>query len=135
MARNLTCHDGFLAGKRYLIHDRDSKYTKQFLQTLKDSGVKSVRLPRRSPNLNAYAERFVLTIKSECLNKLILFGERSLRHTCTQFLRHYHHERPHQGLAGKLITRVHDRIDDDTRPVQVKERAGGLLKYYYRDAA
>ena len=80
VARNL-CDDGdgFLTGKRYLIHDRDPLFTRAFLATLATSGVKSVKLPPRSPNLNAYAERFVRTIKESCLDQMILFGEGSLR--------------------------------------------------------
>ena len=80
IARNLTdSADGLLAGKRYLIHDRDPLFTHEFLGMLKDSGVQYLKLPARSPNLNAYAERFVRSIKESCLDGLILFGERSLR--------------------------------------------------------
>lgn len=135
VARNLTGSEGFLTGKRYLIHDRDSKYTDQFRGIMRDSGVSPLKLPRRSPNLNAYAVRFVLSIKSECLNKLVLFGERSLRHACSEYLRHYHSERPHQGLGGEMITSAIERERSQRGHVQVKERVGGLLKYYYRDAA
>ena len=79
-ARNLTDSvDGLLTGKRYLIHDRDPLFTKEFLSTLKDAGVQSVKLPPQSPNLNAHAERFVRTLKQSCLERLILFGESSLR--------------------------------------------------------
>ncbi|MEM7166704.1 MAG: integrase core domain-containing protein [Planctomycetota bacterium] len=131
MARNLVDdEDGFLRDKRYLIHDRDSKHTEQFLRILSSSDVKSVRLPRRSPNLNAYAERFVLSIKSECLDKLILFGERSLRRVCDQFVRHYHTERNHQGLENRLI----DGRATTTGSIRCNERLGGLLKYYHRAA-
>src|SRR5437773_460487 len=79
IARNLTDGiDGFFKGKRYLIHDRDPLYTREFLGMLADVGVESVKLPPRSPNLNAYAERFVKTIKESCLERVILFGEDSL---------------------------------------------------------
>jgi transposase InsO family protein len=67
--------DGFFKGKRYLIHDRDPLFTQEFLSTLADTGIESVKLPPRSPNLNAYAERFVRTIKESCLAQMILFGE------------------------------------------------------------
>ena len=104
VARNLTdVEDGFLADKKYLIHDRDPLFTKELLETLAAVDVKSVRLPARSPNLNAYAERFVRTIKESCLDRMIFFGERSLRHTIQEFVLHYHHERNHQGLDNRLI--------------------------------
>lgn len=80
IARNLTdSPDGLLTGKRYLIHDRDPLFTGEFLGMPKDAGMESVKLPARSPNLNAYAERFVRSIKESCVERLILFGERSLR--------------------------------------------------------
>src|SRR5690348_9941654 len=84
--------EGFLVGKRYLIHDRDPLFTAEFLEMLETSRVKSVRLPPRSPNLNAHAERFVRTIKESCLDRMILFGEASLRRAIQQFVMHYHHE-------------------------------------------
>src|ERR687891_1742124 len=97
IARNLTDSvDGLLTGKRYLIHDRDPLFTDEFLRTLKDAGVQSVKLPARSPNLNAHAERFVRSIKESCLERLILFAERSLRTAVQNFIAHYHSERNHQ---------------------------------------
>ena len=102
VARNLTDpFDGFLLRKRYLILDRDGKYTEEFRTYLTDSGTKLVRLPARSPNLNAYAERFVLSIKSECLDRLIFFTEDSLRRAIRSFVDHYHRERCHQGIGNK----------------------------------
>src|SRR4051794_821374 len=87
IARNLTDSvDGLLMGKRYLIHDRDPLFTEEFLCTLKDAGVKAVRLPPRSPNLNAYAERFVRSIKQSCLERLIFFGDSSLRTAVQNFI-------------------------------------------------
>ena len=84
VARNLNdAAEGFLVGKRYLIHDQDALFTAEFLETLGTSGVKSVKLPPRSPNLNAHAERFVRTIKESCLERMILFGEGSLRRRFT----------------------------------------------------
>ena len=101
--RNLTdVEDGFLADKKYLIHDRDPLFTAEFRETLA-AEIESVRLPARSPNLNAYAERFVRTIKESCLERLILFGEQSLRRAIEEFVVHYHHERNHQGLDNELI--------------------------------
>ena len=95
VARNLTDSvDGLLMGKRYLIHDRDPLFTEEFLRTLKDAGVESVTLPARSPNLNAHAERFVRSIKESCLERLILFGESSLRAAVQNFVAHYHRAQP-----------------------------------------
>jgi putative transposase len=134
VARNLTdCLEGFLSGRRYLIHDRSTLFTREFQMILESGGVKSVRLPVRSPNLNAYAERFVRTIKEECLERMILIGEGSLRRAVDQFCEHYHRERNHQGLGNTII----EPEFSSTRGGEVgcRERLGGLLRYYYRDAA
>src|SRR5215813_13110377 len=104
IARNLTdAVDGFFIGKRYLIHDRDPLYTKEFLCILKDAGIQSVKLPPRSPNLNPFAERFVRTIKEGCLEQMIFFGQDALRRAIREFVAHYHLERNHQGLRNRLI--------------------------------
>jgi transposase InsO family protein len=104
IARNLTdVGDGFLKGKRFLIHDRDPRFTLAFRESLAAADVQVVRLPPRSPNLNAYAERFVRTIKESCLDRIILVGEASLRRAVREFADHYHHERNHQGLGNRLI--------------------------------
>jgi hypothetical protein len=90
VARNVcNAAEGFLVGKRYLIHDRDPLFTAEFLEMMESSGVKSVKLPPRSPNLNAHAERFVRTIKECCLERMVLFGERSLRKGIHEFVAHY----------------------------------------------
>src|SRR5207302_683373 len=103
IGRNLTdAVDGIL--QRYLIHDRDPLFTTEFLDLVAEVGVKSVKLPPRSPNLNAHAERFVRTIKGSCLERMILFGEESLRTAILSFVAHYHTERNHQGLANRLIS-------------------------------
>jgi putative transposase len=97
IARNLTdAVDGFFLGKGYLIHDRDPLYTQEFLSMLAEAGIASVKLPPRTPNLNAYAERFVRTIKEDCLDRMILFGEKSLRNSVQHFSAHDHFERNHQ---------------------------------------
>jgi len=122
IARNLTDSvDGLLMGKRYLIHDRDPLFTEEFLCTLKNAGVKSVKLPPRSPNLNAHAERFVRSIKESCLERLILFGESSLRTAIQNFTAHYHSERNHQGLGNLLIQPDPDHLIN-TGTVQCRER-------------
>ena len=134
IARNITDDvDGFFKGKRYLIHDRDPLYTQEFLNMLADVGIESVKLPPRSPNLNAYAERFVRTIKESCLEQMILFGEEALRTSIHQFLDHYHLERNHQGLENRLITPAKEKINTEAR-IERRERLGGLLNYYYRAA-
>jgi putative transposase len=135
IGRNVTdAVDGILNGKRYLIHDRDPLFTAEFLRMLADVGVKSVKLPPRSPNLNAHAERFVRSIKESCLKRVILFGERSLRKGIHEFVAHYHSERNHQGLDNRLI------IPDETHagnrgPIRRRGRLGSMLNYYYRSAA
>jgi putative transposase len=137
IARNLTdSEDGLLRRKRYLIHDRDPLFTEAFLSTIKDSGVRPVRLPPRSPNLNAHAERFVRSIKESCLDRLILFGESSLRTVIQNFIMHYHRERNHQGLDNRLIEPEPGlKKAAQTGPVHCRERLGGMLNYYYRTAA
>ena len=134
-ARNLTDEfDGFLREARHLIHDRDPLYTKTFDDILRGSGVEPIRLPARSPNLNAYAERFVRSIKEECLSRMVLLGERHLRFVVQQYLEHYHRERNHQGLENALLTPA-SRPPDLNREVQRRRRIGGLLNYYHREAA
>ena len=92
-------------------------------------------LPPRSPNLNAYAERWVRSVKEECLSRLILFGERSLRRALTEYVTHFHQERPHQGKGNViLMPAAHDR-QQHARPIRCYERLGGLLKYYDQEAA
>jgi transposase InsO family protein len=140
IARDLTdAVDGFLRGKRYLLHDRDPLFTHEFREVVRGVGIRCVRLPAKSPNLNAIAERFVLSIRSECLNKLVPLGERHLRSAVTEFVEHYHLERNHQGLENRLITPpttvVNDNLDAASAPVARRERLGGLLNFYYRRAA
>lgn len=126
--------DGILNGKRYLIHDRDPLFTAEFQHTLVSVGVAAVKLPPQSPNLNAFAERFVRSIKESCLDRLIFFGEASLRKTIQQFLIHYHFERNHQGLQNQLITPEPESFQNVGR-IERRHRLGGLLNYYYRAAA
>jgi len=134
VAKILTdCEGGFLQGKRYLIHDRDPLYrTDGFNGILKSIGVKPLRLPARSPNLNSYSERFVKTVKSECLDHLILSSVKQLEYVLEQFALHYHHERIHQSL-DRIIEPKH--IIDDKAEIVCVERLGGLLKSYHRLAA
>ena len=135
IARNITdVDDGFLRGTRYLILDRDAKYSDGFRNVLVQGGIHVVRLPPRSPNLNAFAERFVCSIKEECLNRMIFFGPASLQHAITQFMTHYHDERNHQGLENCLL-RPLCAVDEPLARVKRRQRLGGMLSYYHREAA
>ena len=135
IARNLTDpNDGFLRGKRYLILDRDTKYSDAFRSVLVREGIQVIRLPPRSPNLNAFAERFVRSIKEECLSRMIFFGPASLQHAIRQFMAHYHTERNHQGLENRLPQPASVTVLPH-HPVQRRQRLGGMLSYYHRAAA
>jgi transposase InsO family protein len=134
-ARQLTDPvDGFLLGKRYLLHDRDTRFTRVFATLLKDSGVEPLLLPPRSPNLNAYCERLVRSIKEEALQQMLLPGEGSLHVVLSQYLEHYHQEGNHQGLGNRLIATEPD-WGRHRSPVVRRERLGGLLSYYCCEAA
>ncbi len=134
IARNLTdAEDGFLRDTRFLILDRDTKYSDEFRNTLVREGIHLIRLPPRSPNLNAVAERFVRSIKSECLNRMLFFGRASLQHAISHFMAHYHTERNHQGLGNRLLQP--GPITDPSHAVQRRQRLGGMLNYYHRAAA
>jgi putative transposase len=122
-----------LLGKRYVLTDRDPLYTEGFREILKQGGVKVLRLPAKSPNLNAFAERFVLSIKSECLDRMLPLGEAHLRRAIAEFVQHYHRERNHQGLDNALIAAEGDQ--DGHGKVARRERLGGLLSFYHRGAA
>ena len=135
IARELTnFEDGFLNGKQYLIMDRDKKFCPKFQEILKNEGVEPVLLPSRSPNLNAQLERFHRSLKSECLERMIFFGEKSLCNATREYLHHYHKERNHQGLDNRIIE-PGEEVRRREGPIQCRERLGGLLRYYYCDAA
>ena len=124
--------DGLLKGKRFLIIGRDSKFTAHFKELLKGAGIKIILAPFQAPNANAFAERFIRSIKHECLNRIIHFGNRSLCRSLNEYVAHYNTERNHQGVGNKLLSGI--------RPVGsgrliVKERLGGFLKFYHRSAA
>jgi transposase InsO family protein len=134
-ARQLTNPvDGFLLDKQYLIHHRDTKFTAAFDQILRDQGVEPVVLPPQSPNLNAHCERFIRSITEEALDRIIFIGEDSLRYAIHQYLTHYHAERNHQGLKNQLIA-PEPEVSEQTGQVVRRERHGGMLSYYYREAA
>ena len=138
MARNLTdSTDGLLRNATYLIHDRDPLFTDAFEAILRERGVECVRIPAQSPNCNPHAERFVETIKYECLNHLILFGERHLRYVIKEFMARYHRERFHQRLGGQLIAKRAASTNEDGAQDKVlrQSRLGGMLNFYVREAA
>jgi len=135
IARNVTMEGcGALGNCRYLLHDRDTKYTQSFRAIIASGQVEPLMLPACSPNVNAYAERWVRSVKDECLSKVILFGERSLRRALNEYVDHYHAERNHQG-KGNVLLFPRNRNVHPGRPVQCCERLGGLLRYYHREAA
>ncbi len=114
--------------------DRDGKFCPGFRNILKDEGAKPLRLPPRSPDLNAYIERFMRSLKSEALSRMIFFGEKSLRRAVVSYLRHYHAERNHQGLGNQII-KPGDEVGQVVGEIECRQRLGGLLRYYYREAA
>jgi transposase InsO family protein len=132
IGRNATLeHWGYLHPCRYVLHDRDTKFSALFQDTLATVDVKCLALPRRSPNLNAFVERWVRSVRDECLSKLILFGESSLRRALTQFTEHYHRERNHQGKRNVLLFPDAGEFRPTCeQSIQCRERLGGLLKYY-----
>jgi putative transposase len=134
MARELTNHeDDFLNGKRYLIMDRDTKFCQSFRAFLKNEGIKPVRLSPRAPNMNAHLERFFGSLKTECLSRLILFGEMATRNAVRHYLAYYHADRCHQGLGNELISPM-THPPDTGRKIETTERLGGLLRSYRRAA-
>jgi len=135
VARNACdAEDGFLREKKYLLMDRDTKFSEAFRVILEESGVTVVRLPPRSPNLSPNLERFMRSIKEECLERILFFGEKSLQNAVADFLVHYHQERNHQGLNNQLI-RPGNEAGCITGDVACRERLGGMLRYYYRQQA
>jgi putative transposase len=124
---------GCLRQCRYVLHDRDAKFCAAFDDVLRSAGVHCLTLPPRSPNLNAFAERWVRSVKEECLSKLILFGEESLHRALNEFIAHFHSERNHQGKGNVLLFPSPPTITP-RQNVRCRERLGGLLRYYSRSA-
>jgi putative transposase len=138
IARNLLDPvDGFVRHATHLIHDRDPLFTGAWTQLLESGGVESVPIPASSPNCNPYAERFVRSVRAECLDHFVVFGMRHLRYLLREYVEHYNTERYHQGLAGRLIqTRAVASNDNGSRgAVASRSRLGGLLNFYFRAAA
>jgi hypothetical protein len=135
MARNVTMEgSGFLSNCRFLLHDRDGKYCPSFRQLIEAEKVKALALPPKSPNSNAFDERWVRSVKEECLSKLILFGERSLKRALHRYEMRYHQERNHQGKDNLLLFPGPSRPTPRRGKVRCRERLGGLLKFYESDA-
>lgn len=135
VGRNLTdCETGALRSMQYLIIDRDTKYSTQFRRLVQEHGTKVIRLPPRSPNLNAHAERFVRSIKEECLDRMIFVGQASLRRAVSEYVEHYHRERNHQGLGNRLL-QLSKPASAAIGSVRRHARLGGVLNFYYREAA
>lgn len=126
---------GYLHSCRYVLHDRDSKFCASFRAALASGGVKTIRLPAKRPNLNAFAERWVRSIKQECLSKVILFGEGPLLRVLAEYSRHYHGERNHQGKGNRLLfPDMSEKRNQQRHSIECRQRLGGLLKYYSRAA-
>ena len=135
VARNITDAEvGFLRRKKYLLMDRDAKFSEAFRAALEQAGVEAVRLPPRSPNLTPHIERFMRSVKDECLHRLVFFGETALRTAVREFILHYHAERNHQGLGNRLIE-PGEEVHRTAAEVKCRERLGGMLRYYDREAA
>ena len=122
----------FFEGKRFLILDRDTKFSKRFREALPD-GMQLLRTPFQAPNANAHAERFIRSIKDECLNRMIWFGDGPLRKAIYEYFEHYHTERNHQGIGNELIGAL--TAGPKEGRVVSRERLGGMLRYYERVAA
>ena len=131
MAKNLTDpFSGFLKGKKYLVHDRDPLYTNAFIDILQSAGIEHIKSMPMAPNFSPFVERFIRSIKSECLDKMLIFGEAHLRYCISQYILHYHGERAHQGLDNQII----DPPPQGNGEIVCQERLGGLLKFYKRVA-
>ena len=135
VARNLTDpEDGFLKSGETLIHDRGGQYCPHFKRILEEAVIRCQALPPQSPNLNAFAERFVRTVKDQCLSRLLVTSEEGLRKALKEFAEHYHHERPHQGIGNVIpLPRPEDRIGDRNGRIMKKSRLGSLLNFYHRE--
>ena len=126
---------GYLHPCRYVLHDRDTKFCASFRSVLATGGVKTIQLPAKSPNLNAFAERWIRSVKQECLFKVILFGEESLSRVLSEDSTHYHRERNHQGKGNRLLfPKTNETRNLRGRSIECRQRLGGLLKYYQRAA-
>jgi len=135
IARNVTMEGwGFLSECKYLVHDRDTKFCRSFRSIIAVMGIKPIRLPPQSPRMNCYSERFVRSVKEECLRKLVFFGEDSLRKAPAEYIKHYHEERNHQGKHNLLLF-PDPKLISNKGKIKCHKRLSGMLKYYHRSAA
>ncbi|MCC7170199.1 MAG: transposase, partial [Planctomycetes bacterium] len=132
VARNVTMEGvGFLNGMKFLLHDRDTKFSEHFRRLIRDGGVRPVALPARSPNLNSFVERWIRSVKDECLGKQIFFGRSSVERALKAYVEHYHTERNHQGIGNVIpLPRPEDRVGSVTGRVVRRTSLGGLLSFY-----
>lgn len=131
VARNLTdSFDGFLRSTRHLLIDRDTKFCESFRRILEDAGVRVTTTAYLAPNMNAFAERWVKSVKTELLSRRIFFGTRSLERALADFVAHYNEDRPHQGIGNRPISGDADIRPADLHGIAVDEKQGGILKSY-----
>ena len=140
VARNLVDPepiDGFLRNAKFLVHDRDPLFNRAWSQLLGNAGVSCVAIPAQSPNCIPYAERFVRTVREECLDRFVIFGEAHLRHLLGEFVQHYNRERYHQGIGGKLVmpNLLAETDNGAVGTIKTRSRLGGILNSYHREAA
>jgi len=134
-ARNLS-FSGTLADLRFLIRDRDSKFSAAFDEVFRSDGTRVILTPVRAPRANAYAERFVRTVRTECLDWLLVLGPRQLEHVLRVFVEHYNRERPHRALDQRPPTPPPPSPPPaPAAPVKRRDRLGGLIHEYHRAAA
>jgi len=120
-------------GTEIVLRDRDIKYVPEFGDVLKEGGTKLMKVGFRSPNMNAYIERFIQTIQQECLDKFIAFSQEHLDLLTNEFMEHYHKERPHQGKGNVPLMQSLQPLAEGE--IICRERLGGVLRHYYREAA
>lgn len=121
-----------LTGKRFLIIDRDSIFSSAFKSIVASASVEVLLTAYQAPNMNAHAERFIRSIKSECLGQMIFLGQRPLDRAIKEFVEHYHDERSHQGIGNRLVSGA---VPQSEGSIEVRRRLGGMLSYYHRRAA
>ncbi len=126
---------GFLSGMKYLLHDRDTKFSEHFRRLIGDGGVRPVAMRARSPNLNAFVERWIRTVKDECIGKLTFFGRASVERALNAYVDHYHAERYHMGFGNVMpMPRAEDDVGRKEGRVVRRRSLGGLLSFYVRRA-
>lgn len=141
MARNVTaCDEPFFSNRKYLIMDNDKNFTRQYQRIFRASGIQIQKIPPYSPNLNAYSERWIRSIREDCLERLIIYGPRMLKHAVRQYVTFYNSERPHQGIDQRKPSDwsqeghfIGEKSEVNRPGIRVSRRLGGLLKYYYRE--